>query len=124
MPTKSGKASAKKPAAKGRGRPPASAKARKPTKPFANQYKKYIHAVQKKVHPNHTMSKKSMSIFNNFVMDTLHSICSEASQLTARNKTKTLGGREIECAVKILLPGELAFHAGNEGAKAVARYGM
>ena len=123
MPPRSGRASAKKPVAKGRGRPPVAA-GKRAKKPVSSQYKKYISRIQKQVHPKHTLSKKAMGILNSFAMDTFRAICHEASQLVDRKGTKTVGGREIECAVKILLPGELALHAGNEGAKAVAKYSM
>ena len=38
------------------------------------------------------------------------------------NKRSTITSREIQTAVRLLLPGELAKHAGSEGAKAVTKY--
>ena len=115
MPPKSAKASAKKAAPKA-----AAVAARK--KPTSSQFKTGIHKLVKSIHPKHSVSKKAMAVLNSFAIDTFNAICHEASQLVSRNGGKTLGGREIECATRILLPGELALHAGNEGAKAVANY--
>jgi len=38
------------------------------------------------------------------------------------NKTKTLSSREVQTAVRLTLPGELAKHAMSEGTKAVAKF--
>ena len=45
-----------------------------------------------------------------------------AGKLTKINKTKTLTSREIQTAVRLSLPGELAKHAMSEGTKAVAKF--
>lgn len=46
-------------------------------------------------------------------------IASEASRLAQYNKRQTISSREIQTAVRLLLPGELAKHAVSEGTKAV-----
>jgi hypothetical protein len=46
-------------------------------------------------------------------------IAGEASRLTQYNKRQTISSREIQTAVRLLLPGELAKHAVSEGTKAV-----
>ena len=38
------------------------------------------------------------------------------------NKKQTLSSREIQTAVRLLLPGELAKHAVSEGTKAVTKF--
>ena len=63
-----------------------------------------------------------MAIMNSFVRDLLDKICIEASSLSKYNKTRTLSSKDIQCAVKLLLPGELAKHATSEGTKALAKY--
>ena len=45
-----------------------------------------------------------------------------SGKLSKINKTKTLSSREIQTAVRLMLPGELAKHAMSEGTKAVAKY--
>ena len=49
-------------------------------------------------------------------------IASEASRLAQYNKRQTISSREIQTAVRLLLPGELAKHAVSEGTKAVTKY--
>lgn len=79
----------------------------------------YIYKVLKQVHQDTGISKKSMAIMNSFINDIFERISLEASKLVRYNKKHTLSAREIQSAVKLLLPGELAKHAIIEGAKAV-----
>ncbi|KAI9137721.1 histone-fold-containing protein [Paraphysoderma sedebokerense] len=59
---------------------------------------------------------------NSFVNDIFERIANEASKLAAYNKKSTISSREIQTAVRLLLPGELAKHAVSEGTKAVTKY--
>src|SRR5574343_1694971 len=79
----------------------------------------YIYKVLKQVHADTGISKKSMAIMNSFINDIFERIALEASKLVRYNKKHTLSAREVQSAVKLLLPGELAKHAIIEGAKAV-----
>ena len=63
-----------------------------------------------------------MSIMNSFINDLFEKISGEASKLVRYNKKQTLSSREIQTAVRLLLPGELAKHAVSEGTKAVTKY--
>ena len=98
---------------------------KKDGKPFkkANRtsFDVYIYRVLKQVHPDTGVSKKSMSILNSFVLDLFERVASEASRLIQYNKRRTLSSREIQTAVRLLLPGELAKHAVSEGTKAVTK---
>uniref|UniRef100_UPI00358FF0EA histone H2B-like n=1 Tax=Myxine glutinosa TaxID=7769 RepID=UPI00358FF0EA len=85
-------------------------------------YSMYIYKVLKQVHPDTGVSSKSMSIMNSFVNDIFERIASEASRLAHHNKRSTIASREIQTAVRLLLPGELAKHAVSEGTKAVTKY--
>lgn len=85
-------------------------------------YAMYIYKVLKQVHPETGVSGKAMSIMNSFVVDIFDRIANEASKLANYNQTKTLSSREIQTAVRLLLPGELAKHAVSEGTKAVTKY--
>ncbi|GFH10110.1 histone H2B [Haematococcus lacustris] len=49
-------------------------------------------------------------------------IASEASRLARYNKKPTVTSREIQTAVRLVLPGELAKHAVSEGTKAVTKF--
>ena len=82
----------------------------------------YIYKVLKQVHPDTGVSKKAMSIMNSFVNDIFGRISSEAGSLVKYSKSKTLTSREVQTAIRLILPGELAKHAVSEGTKAVTKY--
>jgi len=82
----------------------------------------YIYKVLKQVHPDTGISKKAMNIMNSFINDIFERIALESSKLVRYNKRRTLSSREIQTAVKLLLPGELAKHAISEGTKAVTKF--
>ena len=102
-------------------------KAKKPVvqknkKKRVESFSVYIYRVLKQVHPEVGISKRSMSIMNSFIYDIFEKIASESSKLVRYNKKHTLSSREVQTAVKLLLPGELAKHAVSEGTKAVTKY--
>ena len=88
----------------------------------AETYKIYIYKVLKQVHPDTGVSSKAMSIMNSFINDIFEKIASEASRLARYNKKPTITSREIQTAVRLILPGELAKHAVSEGTKAVTKF--
>ena len=63
-----------------------------------------------------------MSIMNSFINDVFDRIASEAPRLARYNKKPTITSREIQTAVRLILPGELAKHAVSEGTKAVTKF--
>lgn len=85
-------------------------------------YGLYIYKVLKQVHPDMGISSKAMGILNSFVNDIFERIASEASRLAQYSKKSTLSSREIQTAVKLLVPGELSKHAISEGTKAISKY--
>ncbi|VDD90820.1 unnamed protein product [Enterobius vermicularis] len=85
-------------------------------------YSVYVYRVLKQVHPDTGISSKAMSIMNSFVNDVFERIAAEASRLAQYNKRTTISSREIQTAVRLILPGELAKHAVSEGTKAVTKY--
>lgn len=85
-------------------------------------YAIYIYKVLKQVHPDTAVSSKAMTIMNSFMNDIFERIAAEASRLAAYNQRRTVTSREIQTAVRLLLPGELAKHAVSEGTKAVTKY--
>jgi histone H2B len=106
--------------------------AKKRTKKRTETYSTYIYKVLKQVfsrkaltfqvHPDTGISNKAMSIMNSFVNDIFERIAGEASKLAGYNKRSTISSREIQTAVRLILPGELAKHAVSEGTKAVTKY--
>ncbi|KAJ8249330.1 hypothetical protein GJAV_G00233640 [Gymnothorax javanicus] len=95
---------------------------RKRRRPRRETYAIYVYKVLKQVHPDTGISSKAMSIMNSFVNDIFERIAGEASRLAHYNKRSTISSREIQTAVRLLLPGELAKHAVSEGTKAVTKY--
>ncbi|ROT69803.1 Histone H2B.1/H2B.2 [Penaeus vannamei] len=67
-------------------------------------YSIYIYKVLKQVHPDTGISSKAMSIMNSFVNDIFERIAAEASRLAHYNKRSTITSREIQTAVRLLLP--------------------
>ncbi|RKO97841.1 hypothetical protein CXG81DRAFT_19223 [Caulochytrium protostelioides] len=84
-------------------------------------YSTYIYKVLKQVHPDTGISNKAMAIMNSFVADLFQRLASEASNLAQYNKRSTISSREIQTAVRLVLPGELAKHAVSEGTKSVSK---
>ena len=97
-------------------------KAGSKAKKRVESYSSYIYKVLKQVHPETGISKKGISILNSFVNDIFDRIALEASKLARYNKKATLSSREVQTAVRLLLPGELAKHAVSEGTKAVTKF--
>ncbi|XP_033108063.1 histone H2B, gonadal-like [Anneissia japonica] len=85
-------------------------------------YSIYIYKVLKQVHPDTGISSRAMGIMNSFVNDIFERIAGEASRQAHYNKKSTITSREVQTAVRLLLPGELAKHAVSEGTKAVTKY--
>ena len=82
----------------------------------------YIFKVLKQVHPDIGMSKRAMNVMNGFVHDTFDRIANEAGNIVKYNKRSTMDARAVQCACKLVLPGELAKHAETEANKAVNKY--
>ena len=78
--------------------------------------------VLKQVHLDTGILYKALGIMNFFVNDIFERISGEALHLAHYNKRSTITSREIQTAVRLLLPGELAKHTVSEGTKAVTKY--
>ncbi|KAM5212308.1 LOW QUALITY PROTEIN: histone H2B type 3-B [Hipposideros larvatus] len=77
------------------------------------RYSIYLYKMLKQVHPDTGISSKAMGIINSRI--------EEASRLAHYNKRYTITSREVQMALCLLLPGELAKHAVSEGTKAVTK---
>ncbi|KAF1899429.1 hypothetical protein Lal_00019557 [Lupinus albus] len=96
-------------------------KKKKKSKKSVETYKIYIFKVLKQVHPDIGISSKAMGIMNSFINDIFEKLAQESSRLARYNKKPTITSREIQTAVRLVLPGELAKHAVSEGTKAVTK---
>eukprot|EP00891_Asterochloris_glomerata_P003095 jgi/Astpho2/3095/e_gw1.00051.306.1_t len=97
-------------------------KKKKASRKAVESYKIYIYKVLKQVHPDTGISSKAMSILNSFIADIFDKIATETATLARYNKKPTVTSREIQTAVRLILPGELAKHAVSEGTKAVTKF--
>jgi histone H2B len=95
---------------------------KKRVKKSTETYKIYIFKVLKQVHPDIGISSKAMGIMNSFINDIFEKLAQESSRLARYNKKPTITSREIQTAVRLVLPGELAKHAVSEGTKAVTKF--
>ncbi|KAE8705608.1 Histone H2B.2 [Hibiscus syriacus] len=68
------------------------------------------------------ISSKAMSVINSYMNDIFEKLTSEATKLSMYTDRKTLSSREIQGAVRLVLPGELGKHAVAEGSKAVTNF--
>lgn len=85
------------------------------------QFNSYILKVLKQVHPSVRISKRGMSIMNSLVKDTFEKLAGEAGKLCGYSNKDTLSSREVQTAVRLVLPGELAKHAVSEATKAMTK---
>ncbi|KAL1557696.1 putative histone H2B.1 [Salvia divinorum] len=97
-------------------------KKKKKARKSVETYKIYIFKVLKQVHPDIGISSKAMGIMNSFINDIFEKLAQESSKLARYNKKPTITSREIQTAVRLVLPGELAKHAVSEGTKAVTKF--
>uniref|UniRef100_A0A3Q7IPZ4 Histone H2B n=1 Tax=Solanum lycopersicum TaxID=4081 RepID=A0A3Q7IPZ4_SOLLC len=95
----------------------AADKKKKKSKKSVETYKIYIFKVLKQVHPDIGISSKAMGIMNSFINDIFEKLAQESSKLARYNKKPTITSREIQTAVRLVLPGELAKHAVSEEKK-------
>jgi histone H2B len=56
------------------------------------------------------------------LQDIFDKIATETQNLARYNKKPTITSREIQTAVRLILPGELSKHAVSEGTKAVTKF--
>merc|ERR1711937_545696 len=110
MAAKAGKSSAQKQQAKRRRR-------------RVGTWSIYIYKVLKNIHPEVGVSKKAMNVLNSFVGDLFERVALEASKLARYHGKQTLSSNDIQSAVKLILPGDLAEHAIAEGTRALNKFG-
>ena len=85
-------------------------------------FKSHIYKVLKQVHPDTGLTADAKEQMNHFVEHFADKIADEAAFLAKKERKKTISSREVQTAVRLVLPGELAKHAVSEGTKAVTKY--
>jgi len=85
-------------------------------------YGSYIYKILQKIHKGTGVSGKAMNVLVSMTNDIFDRLVQESNTLVKANSKGTLSVREIQTAVKLLFPGQLAFHGVSEGNKAVTKY--
>ena len=93
-------------------------------KNLTNDYNfyRYIGIVLKQVHPDTSITEQALADTNVMLHLLMENLLDRACELTHKSHAKTLTGRSVESACKIVLPGELKKHAMHEGLKAVVKF--
>lgn len=96
----------------------------RPSRLPKSKFKVYIYKVLKQVHPDTGVSKLSMQVLDDMICVLSRNIAAEAVTLIEMQPSpkRTVTSREIQTAVRLVLPGELAKHAVSEGTKAVTKF--
>jgi len=92
----------------------------------------YIKKVLKQVHPDSSISQSSVSLLNFIVNKIGDSIVRESNHLihpthyknlsSHTDEKSTIGSREIQTSVRLVITGELVKHAMSQGIKAVTKF--
>nr|XP_012625385.1 late histone H2B.L4-like [Microcebus murinus] len=82
----------------------------------------YFPRVLRQLHVGLSLSQESVSVIDSFIHDILERIALEAGRLARYTQRATITSREIQTAVRLLLPGEIGKHAVSEGTMALIRY--
>ncbi|GJN34716.1 hypothetical protein PR202_gb23406 [Eleusine coracana subsp. coracana] len=85
-------------------------------------YKRYVWRVLKQVHPELGVSGRAMQVLDMMMADMFERLAAEAARLAKITGRMTLTSREVQTAVRLVLPGELGKHAISEGVKAISKY--
>lgn len=91
---------------------------RKPKRSFKGYFAKVLKSLKKDV----GISKRGMEVVNSMVLEALDKMVVEVQNLLQMTGKKTVSSREIQTAVRVIFPGELAKHAVSEATKAVTMY--
>ena len=87
-----------------------------------DSYSVYIYRVLKNIHGEIGISKRAMEVMNSFVADLFERVALEASKLNRYQRKHTISSSDIQAAVKLILPGDLAEHAIAEGTRALGKF--
>jgi histone H2B len=101
---------------------PAAKKKKITSKQAPATYERYIYKILKNVHPKMRISKQAMAIMNSQVNDTFERIASQAFQMARLTKSNALSSRDVTSACRLILPGQLAKHAIDEGTRCLMTY--
>jgi len=82
----------------------------------------YIKRSLKGISKETRLSTKAAQIVNSFISDMFDRIATEAASLARKDRHQTLNSRDIQTAVRLLLPAAIARHAQSEASRAVSKF--
>jgi len=82
-------------------------------------YQVYIKRVLKEMHPDSSITREAIGVVNSFVNHLFTRIATDAGKISQFNKKNTVTAREVEAAVSMIIPGDLAKCAVEHGKKSV-----
>ena len=85
-------------------------------------FRGYIYKVLKQVHPDTGITQVAKDELNGWLSYIGQAIAKKAVSVAYGAKKQTVSSREIQTAVRLVIPGELAKHAVSEGGNAVKRF--
>uniref|UniRef100_A0A0N4ZWS4 Histone domain-containing protein n=1 Tax=Parastrongyloides trichosuri TaxID=131310 RepID=A0A0N4ZWS4_PARTI len=94
----------------------------KRSKKSERMFSLYIYRVLKSVHPELQISCKAMGIMNSLIIDHYEKLLSEVFTLSKMTKKRTVTIRDIQTAVRLLFPSNLARSMISKGSLAVKKY--
>ena len=97
----------------------AAKKGSKRTRKGKRSFRSFISKVNKQSKRGLTLSSKAVAVINSFVFDQFDVIATQAAALARANKRSTIRAAEIQTAVRLSLPADLAKHSISEASKAV-----
>lgn len=100
----------------------AAATTKRRKKPNTGSFDTYIYKVLKETYPELGISHKSMVVLDSLCLDLFERICTEASSIARYTKKQTLSSKDVQCAVRLVLRGELSKHAMSMGIKSVNNF--
>uniref|UniRef100_H0XR91 Core Histone H2A/H2B/H3 domain-containing protein n=1 Tax=Otolemur garnettii TaxID=30611 RepID=H0XR91_OTOGA len=84
----------------------------------------YFPRILKRVHEGLSLSVLAISILDSFVRDIFEQIAQEAGSLARYRKCSTITPRDLETALRLMLPGDIGTYAVSVGNKAISRYAL
>eukprot|EP00756_Hemistasia_phaeocysticola_P009490 Hpha_TRINITY_DN14903_c1_g2::TRINITY_DN14903_c1_g2_i1::g.144621::m.144621/K11252/H2B; histone H2B len=109
---------------RGRGRPAGTGgKKKKYTRSYRTSIKKVLkdNVTVPEGQKQPRISSKALTVANFFAEDLFERIATESGKLLKHSKKKTLSARCLQASIRLVLPSELAKHALQAGAKALAK---
>jgi histone H2A len=82
----------------------------------------YVQKVMKQVHPDQGMTAQSSIQLNAFLLHVTELLNQRAQEIVLKNDRKKVTSRDVQSAVHMLIPGELAKHSVSEGYKAITKF--